>query len=373
VSNVAVGVFGNARADYAALAARPRRPSLKGPRISKLGERCCLNFLADRSDSPRKAAARSRNRNQRLRGSKAIKVILAQLPIRFFGCQNTLPACHQSGKISDGHCFAFGNRPNWRLWAAPVRSKGPLALVASENRHAVHRRHPERMSPIFDRKLARGFAAGNIGDTFWAVGATRVTTGVDCPSLASRVWKLGQHIATADLNRVTSPVPEFNDIREGDAFLRAGSHAMLDREQVSPDGGSLSIRVTEASSAAAPCATASTRSNRCRTSRCGGGRGCRGAARGAPRAICAPSGATWRGKTFNHGASLLPPTSRAGRRGWRWLLGLDAGRRDIDIARPNGNAIGCADHFPHFPVSSAMKFRKWGASPQTRPDIACRV
>jgi hypothetical protein len=100
----------------------------------------------------------------------------------------------------------------------------------------------------FDRKLARGFAAGNIGDTFWAAGATRVTAGVDCSGFVSRVWKLGQHVATADLNRVTAPVPDVNDLREGDAFLHAGTHVMLYREQVSLDGGSLSIRVTEASS-----------------------------------------------------------------------------------------------------------------------------
>jgi hypothetical protein len=100
----------------------------------------------------------------------------------------------------------------------------------------------------FDRKLARGFAAGNIGDTFWADGATRVTAGVDCSGLVSRVWKLGQHVATADLNGVTSPLADVNFMRTGDAFLHAGSHVMLYREQVSLDGGSVGIRVTEASS-----------------------------------------------------------------------------------------------------------------------------
>jgi hypothetical protein len=100
----------------------------------------------------------------------------------------------------------------------------------------------------FDRKLARGFAAGNIGDTFWADGATRVTAGVDCSGLLSRVWKLGQHVPTADINGVTSPVADINDMRIGDAFLKAGSPVMLHREQLTLDGASLSIRVTEASS-----------------------------------------------------------------------------------------------------------------------------
>jgi hypothetical protein len=100
----------------------------------------------------------------------------------------------------------------------------------------------------FDRKLARGFAAGNIGDTFWEDGATRVTTGVDCSGLASRVWKLGRHVPTADLNSVTSPVSDINALRTGDAFLRAGTHVALFREEVMLDGASMSIRVTEASS-----------------------------------------------------------------------------------------------------------------------------
>jgi hypothetical protein len=100
----------------------------------------------------------------------------------------------------------------------------------------------------FDTKLARGYAAGNIGDTFWADGATRVTAGVDCSGFLSRVWKLGQHVPTANLDTVTTPVADVNFMREGDAFLHSGIHVMLYRGQVMIDGGSVAIRVTEASS-----------------------------------------------------------------------------------------------------------------------------
>jgi hypothetical protein len=100
----------------------------------------------------------------------------------------------------------------------------------------------------FDRKLARGFAAGNIGDTFWADGAIRVTAGVDCSGFLSRIWQLGRHVPTADVYTVTAPLAAINDMRTGDAFLKAGSHVMLHREQLTLDGASLSIRVTEASS-----------------------------------------------------------------------------------------------------------------------------
>lgn len=100
----------------------------------------------------------------------------------------------------------------------------------------------------FRKKLELGYAAGNIGDTFWADGAERVTTGVDCSGFVSNVWKLGPHVPTSKLDEFTTPVAELNKMRAGDALLFAGVHVVLFREQVMPDGASLYLRVTEATS-----------------------------------------------------------------------------------------------------------------------------
>jgi hypothetical protein len=100
----------------------------------------------------------------------------------------------------------------------------------------------------FERKLAEGYVAGNIGGTFWADGRRRVTTGVDCSGLVSNVWQLGAHVPTANLDSVSTPLSSLNRMRVGDAFLLAGHHVMLYREQVPIDGTSLAIRVTEATS-----------------------------------------------------------------------------------------------------------------------------
>ena len=100
----------------------------------------------------------------------------------------------------------------------------------------------------FERKLAEGYVAGNIGGTFWADRRRRVTTGVDCSGLVSNVWQLGAQVPTADLDSVSTPLLGLNRMRVGDAFLLAGHHVMLYREQVPIDGASLAIRVTEATS-----------------------------------------------------------------------------------------------------------------------------
>jgi hypothetical protein len=100
----------------------------------------------------------------------------------------------------------------------------------------------------FKKKLELGYVAGNIGDTFWADGAERVTTGVDCSGFVSNVWKLGPHVPTRRLDEFTTPVAELNKMRVGDALLLAGVHVVLYREQVMPDGASLYLRVTEATS-----------------------------------------------------------------------------------------------------------------------------
>jgi hypothetical protein len=101
----------------------------------------------------------------------------------------------------------------------------------------------------FKTRLERGYAAGNIGGTFWTPQeAPHATTGIDCSGLVSNVWKLGRHIPTSKLNDFTIPVAELNKMRVGDALLLAGVHVVLYREQVMPDGASLYLRVTEATS-----------------------------------------------------------------------------------------------------------------------------
>jgi hypothetical protein len=102
--------------------------------------------------------------------------------------------------------------------------------------------------PEFKTRLERGYAAGNIGGTFWADGAERVTAGVDCSGFVSNVWKLATHIPTSKLDGFTTPVAELDKMRVGDALLLKGVHVVLYREQVMPDGASLYLRVTEATS-----------------------------------------------------------------------------------------------------------------------------
>jgi hypothetical protein len=100
----------------------------------------------------------------------------------------------------------------------------------------------------FDQKIQHGYTAGNIGGTFWSAGARRVTAGVDCSGLVSNVWGLGRHVGTSELPEVTERVATLDRLRIGDALLLPDHHVALYRGQVTLDGASLAIRVTEASS-----------------------------------------------------------------------------------------------------------------------------
>lgn len=101
---------------------------------------------------------------------------------------------------------------------------------------------------VFDAKLAKGFIAGNIGDTFWTDEKKRVTAGVDCSGLVKNVWGLQSHVETARLERFSSALSQLNQLRVGDIFLLPGKHVVLFRAQLRPDGASLALKVTEASS-----------------------------------------------------------------------------------------------------------------------------
>jgi hypothetical protein len=100
----------------------------------------------------------------------------------------------------------------------------------------------------FDEKIKTGYVAGNIGGTFWSTEVRRVTAGVDCSGFVSNVWQLGRHVGTGELPDVTRRVRSLNDMRTGDALLLPDHHVALYKQQEAPDGGSLAIRVTEASS-----------------------------------------------------------------------------------------------------------------------------
>jgi len=100
----------------------------------------------------------------------------------------------------------------------------------------------------FDQKIKQGYTAGNIGGTFWLANARRVTAGVDCSGLVSNVWGFGRHIGTSELPDVTERVTTLDRLRIGDVLLAPEHHVALYREQVTLDGASLAIRVTEASS-----------------------------------------------------------------------------------------------------------------------------
>ena len=100
----------------------------------------------------------------------------------------------------------------------------------------------------FDEKIKKGYVAGNIGGTFWSTDVRRVTAGVDCSGFVSNVWQLGRHVGTGELPDVTHRVRSLNDMRTGDALLLPDHHVALYKQQEAPDGGSLAIRVTEASS-----------------------------------------------------------------------------------------------------------------------------
>jgi hypothetical protein len=100
----------------------------------------------------------------------------------------------------------------------------------------------------FDEKIRSGYVAGNIGGTFWSTEVRRVTAGVDCSGFVSNVWQLGRHVGTGELPEVTRRVKSLNEMRTGDALLLPDHHVALYKQQEAPDGGSLAIRVTEASS-----------------------------------------------------------------------------------------------------------------------------
>ncbi len=100
----------------------------------------------------------------------------------------------------------------------------------------------------FDQKIQQGYVAGNIGGTFWSSEVRRVTAGVDCSGLVSNVWQLGRHVGTTELPDITKRVAALDRMRTGDVLLLPDHHIALYRQQEKPDGASLAIRVTEASS-----------------------------------------------------------------------------------------------------------------------------
>jgi hypothetical protein len=100
----------------------------------------------------------------------------------------------------------------------------------------------------FDQKIKQGYIAGNIGGTFWSTEVRRVTAGVDCSGLVSNVWQLGRHVGTTELPDITRRVEALDRMRTGDVLLLPDHHIALYRRQEKPDGASLAIRVTEASS-----------------------------------------------------------------------------------------------------------------------------
>jgi hypothetical protein len=100
----------------------------------------------------------------------------------------------------------------------------------------------------FDQKIKQGYIAGNIGGTFWSTEVRRVTAGVDCSGLVSNVWELGRHVGTTELPDITQRVEALDRMRTGDVLLLPEHHSALYRQQEKPDGASLAIRVTEASS-----------------------------------------------------------------------------------------------------------------------------
>jgi hypothetical protein len=100
----------------------------------------------------------------------------------------------------------------------------------------------------FDEKIKQGYIAGNIGGTFWSTNVRRVTAGVDCSGLVSNVWQLGRHVGTTELADITRRVEALDRMRTGDVLLLPEHHSALYRQQEKPDGASLAIRVTEASS-----------------------------------------------------------------------------------------------------------------------------
>jgi hypothetical protein len=100
----------------------------------------------------------------------------------------------------------------------------------------------------YDDKLARGYAAGNIGGTYWTAERDQLSAGVDCSGFVSNVWRIGEHVDSAKLDQFSVPLARLSELRIGDALLLAGNHVVLYRRQVLQDGASLSIHVTEAAS-----------------------------------------------------------------------------------------------------------------------------
>jgi hypothetical protein len=146
-------------------------------------------------------------------------------------------------QIVAGVAIECRNKKRFVLPAAETRTSTPAAMIG-----LPYDWGGKDTIESFDDKIKRGYTAGNIGGTFWRGDTRRVTAGVDCSGLVSNVWQLGHHIGTSELPDVTKRVATLDRLRLGDALLLPDHHIRLYREQVAPDGASLAIRVTEASS-----------------------------------------------------------------------------------------------------------------------------
>ncbi len=83
----------------------------------------------------------------------------------------------------------------------------------------------------FDRKVAAGFAAGDVYTPLKRKllydGVSRKACGIDCSGFISRCWGLPRAYSTRELQGLCEPLGEFARMRAGDLVNKHNVHALL--------------------------------------------------------------------------------------------------------------------------------------------------
>ena len=83
----------------------------------------------------------------------------------------------------------------------------------------------------FDRKVAAGFAAGDIYTQAKRAGLERAVSreaaGIDCSGFISRCWRLDRSVSTRELTRLCVPLKNYRELEPGDVLNVHNSHVVL--------------------------------------------------------------------------------------------------------------------------------------------------
>ena len=83
----------------------------------------------------------------------------------------------------------------------------------------------------FDAALKRGFGAGDVySEEKRALdddAVSNLCAGIDCSGFISRCWRLSAPFSTHEIAKICDPLPDFDDLRPGDAVNKEGEHIFL--------------------------------------------------------------------------------------------------------------------------------------------------